>query len=72
MNKISTNYHELAPAYGRDYKSAKDVEEAFRSGKDFEGDYILGFKPVSINDFLPGTTQNLRYRKNTRVAVIKI
>lgn len=72
MNQISTNYCELAPAYGRDYKSKADVEKAFREGKDFEGDFQLGFKPVGISDFAPGTRVNLRYRKNTMVCVVTV
>lgn len=71
MNKLSGIF-ELAPAYGRDYKSKAEVEAAFREGKDFEGDYQLGFKPCGISDFEPGSTVNLRYRKHTMVAVVKV
>ncbi len=69
MEKIQTTC-ELEPAYGRDYKTKADVEKAFREGKDFIGDYQLGFKPCGISDFAPGTRQMLRYRKNTKVAVV--
>lgn len=70
--QITSNYHELQPAYGRDYKSKAEVEAAFRAGKDFEGDYQLGFKLVGIADFAEGTTQLLRYRKLTMVASVRV
>lgn len=71
MNKL-TQTMELEPAYGRDYKSKSEVETAFRAGKDFIGDYTIGFKPVNICDIEPGTTQLLRYRAKTMVAVVKV
>ncbi len=39
-------FYSLVPAYGRDYKNAKDAKQAFMDGKDFEGDMQLGFKLV--------------------------
>lgn len=69
MSKIQVTC-ELEPAYGRDYKSKAEVEKAFRDGKDFIGDYQLGFKPVGIQDFEPGTRQLLRYKGNRSVAVV--
>lgn len=71
MNKLTGSY-ELAPAYGRDYKSKAEVEAAFRAGKDFEGDYQLGFKPVGIQDFAPGATVMLRYKGNRSVTVVEV
>ena len=72
ISKISGSYFELAPAYGRDYKNKAEVEAAFRAGKDFEGDYQLGFKPVGIKDFEPGTVVNLRYSGCRKVAVVRV
>jgi hypothetical protein len=71
-NQIKTNGTELEPAYGRDYKSAAEVEQAFRIGQDFLGDYNMGFKPCGIADFATGVRVQLRYKKNTRVAVITV
>lgn len=72
MNKISSNWLELSPAYGRDYKTKKEVEAAFKEGKDFLGDYTIGFKPCNIHDFAPGVKVNLRYKKNTEVTVFTV
>lgn len=65
-------YYELAPAYGRDYKSAKDVTAAFQSGADFQGDYSMGFRLCSIRDLDPGSTVLLRYKRNTMVTSVKV
>lgn len=63
-------YETLTPAYGRDYKSAKDVERDFRDGKDFvlepQGCY------TSIRDFAKGHTVNLRYKKLTAIKPVKV
>ena len=66
------NYCELIPAYGRDYKKKADVEKDFRDGKDFEGDYSLGFKLCSVRDFAPGTKVLLRYKKHTAVTTVTV
>ena len=68
---------ELTPAYGRDYKSAKEVKEAWEAGKDFvinditspnDGSYInkedaskAGMKSVLI-----------RYKKLTQITNVKV
>lgn len=72
MNKITTNYCELQPAYGRDCKTKAEAEQAFREGKDWEGDYSLGFKLCSIRDFENGVKVNLRYSKATKVTVVTV
>ena len=64
--------YELQPAYGRDYKTMAEVREAFASGKDFIGDYQMGFSYMSVRDLQPGDTALLRYRKNTMVASLKV
>lgn len=67
-------YFELVPAYGRDYKKAADVKADFLAGKDFDGDYQLGFKLCSIRDleqFKPYTA-NVRYKKLTQIAVVTV
>lgn len=69
---LEQQYMELIPAYGRDYKNKKEVETAFREGKDFEGDYSIGFKPCSIRDFKTGVKVCLRYKKQTAVAVVTV
>lgn len=70
---ITENYVELTPAYGRDYKSAADAIVAFFGGKDWKLASV-GYRGTycSVRDFAPGVTVNLRYRCNTRVAVVAI
>ncbi len=64
-------FYELQPAYGRDYKSAKDVKTAFNEGRDFDGDHQLGFKLVNKSDLPKGCTVLLRYQRNTKVTNLK-
>lgn len=70
MAKITTNWMELQPAYGRDYKNKKEVEAAFREGKDFMGDYTINFQMCSIRDFEPKAKVLLRYKANSQVASV--
>lgn len=65
-------YYELTPAYGRDYKTKAEVIAAFESGKDFAGDYNLGFRLCNKEAFKPGDTVNLRYKKNRAVVPYKV
>ncbi len=65
-------YYELTPAYGRDYKSKTEVMAAWYTGKNFQGDYQLGFKPVNLEDIPKPCTVNLRYKGNRSVAVVKV
>jgi hypothetical protein len=70
-------YLECTPSYGRDYKSAKEVKEAYAAGKDFT---IATFgrdmgrqinKQDAEND--KGITAlNIRYKRLTQVCVIKV
>lgn len=65
-------YYELTPAYGRDYKTKAEVVEAWNEGKDFEGDYQLGFQLVNKQGIPKPCTVNLRYKGNRNVAVVKV
>ena len=65
----------LVPAYGRDYKSAKEVKEAWAGGKDFlimdyssphDGRYVN-----QDNDMPKGTIFNIRYKRMTNICQIK-
>ena len=68
----------IIPAYGRDYKSKKEVEEAWNAGKDFiisdisagasDGRYIN--KEDALNHKIKEV--NIRYKKLTQVVVIKV
>ena len=53
----------LVPAYGRDYKSRKEVEAAFEAGKDFQlASLFHGSGYVSKSDFEAGDKVALRYK----------
>lgn len=65
-------YFELTPAYGRDYKTKAEVTAAFNAGKDFLGDYQMGFRPCNKADIPAGSKVVLRYKRNTAAAVITI
>jgi len=65
-------YFELEPAYGRDYTSKAAAIAAFEEGKDWLGDYQLNFQLVSKSDFKPTDRVNLRYKRKTEVASIRV
>ena len=67
----------LTPAYGRDYKSIKEVKQAFDDNKDFIfNDLFHRFNGMNCNkeDLKKDgyKTVNIRYAKNTKVAVVKL
>lgn len=68
-------YLTVIPAYGRDYKSQKEVKAAFAAGHDFmiqdmshpnDGAYI------NKSDATKGMTLNIRYKQKTQVLPIKV
>jgi hypothetical protein len=66
-------YLDLIPAYGRDYKSQKEVKEAWLAGKDFE---VATFGPemgrvLNVSDAPKGSVMNIRFKQLRNVAVIK-
>ena len=64
----------VVPAYGRDYKSQKEVKEAWAQGKDFiissmhSEDYG---RYVNKEDAPKGSFINIRFKNNTGLVVIK-
>lgn len=67
----------LTPAYGRDYKSKKEVLEDFNAGKDFviaDITHPYSGKPVDKKSLIvEGERQvMIRYKKLTQVAVVKL
>ena len=68
---ITQNYQTVSGAYGRDYTSGKAAEADFRAGKDFVLRSINGEGYVSVSDFAPGVTVNIRYRRDTQVKPVK-
>lgn len=67
---ITTDYLELIPAYGRDYKTAKSAREDFLAGKDW---VIASTRQYcSIDDFAKDTIVLLRYSRNTKLALTRV
>ena len=66
----------LVPAYGRDYKSKKEVMEAFDADKDFiinDMSCKWDGKPANKKDLVGQYSQvNIRYKKHTQIAVVKL
>jgi len=66
------NYHVVAPAYGKDYKSATAAKEAFKSGLDFRYRGLSGGSYCSIRDFKPGETVEIRYNKLLKLTILSL
>lgn len=66
---ISTDYRTLTPAYGRDYKSKKEVEADWNAEKDF----LLQPENAYVNkqQFSSGVKVCIRYSRITKVTVVK-
>lgn len=65
---------ELLPAYGRDYKTAKEAKEAWNAGKDFIIASIFhpySGKYMNKQDAQPGEIIGLRYREKTQLTIVK-
>lgn len=67
----------LTPAYGRDYKSKKEVTEAFQANADFiiadvvhpdSGRYVNRPQLIEAGE----RSVNIRYKRLTQVAVVKV
>jgi len=65
-------YIELSPAYGRDYRSGKEVKAAFDAHKDFMGDYQVGFSLINKPQIPVGATVLLRYKGMRSVVAHKV
>jgi hypothetical protein len=72
---ISESYIECIPAYGRDYKSKKEVQTAWDNNHDFmivSMDHPHRGRYVNKQDVAgSGHTMMLRFKRNTGVHVIK-
>jgi len=64
----------LVPAYGRDYKSKKDVLADFNAGKDFViADFSSPYdgKPANKQDLTNEKRIHIRYKKLTQICVVR-
>lgn len=64
-------YLSAIPAYGRDYKSAKDVKADWEAGKDFLIQDVREHGYINKADKPANVTLNIRYAKLRKVVVIK-
>ena len=60
------------PAYGRDYKSKKEVLADWNAGKDFLIQDMQHSGYVNKNDAPKGATINIRYKRMTQVCPVKV
>ena len=60
----------LVPAYGRDYKSSKEVKADLLAGKDFRAE--PSGQMCSIRDLPAGTEVIVRYRNLRQVMMFKV
>lgn len=71
---LMAEYVTVIPAYGRDYKTKKEVIEAWNDGKDFQiVDMFHGNgRYISKRDVIenPSIVVNVRYKRQTLVAVM--
>jgi hypothetical protein len=68
--KLCSNYATITPAYGRDYKSAKEAVADFEANKDFQiqpsGQYI------NKEQIATGITVHIRYKNQTRDVLVEV
>ena len=64
-------YLSAIPAYGRDYKSKREVMEAWNAGKDFLVQDMTFHGYINKNDKPSDVTLNIRYKRISMVCVIK-
>ena len=64
----------LSPAYGRDYKSAKEVKADLIKGRDFRIESVgpNAGRYCSLRDFPVGQVLNVRYRSLRQVLVVTV
>jgi hypothetical protein len=62
----------LTPAYGRDYKSKKEIVADLNAGKDFTANHYTGQGGYcSVSDLADGS-HTFRFKKNASVTLIKV
>lgn len=62
---------EVIPAYGRDYKSAKDVKADWNAYKDFRDPWTGGYINKAQADKDSQLRVNVRYAKLQKVVTVK-
>jgi hypothetical protein len=62
----------LTPAYGRDYTKKADAIADFHANKDFILQSFRGSGLINKEQIEPGTQVNIRYKRMTQIAVVKL
>ena len=62
-------WHVATPAYGRDYKSGKEVKADWVAGKDFQ--MQLSGQYFTATDITKGDSVEIRFSKLTKLVVLK-
>lgn len=68
-------YLTVVPAYGRDYKSKKEVQAAWDAGQDFQIQDMSSphnGRYINKQDATKGMTLNVRYKGLREIHVIKV
>ena len=68
-------YLTIVPAYGRDYKSGKEVQADWEAGKDFQIQDMSSLdngRYLNKNDAKPGMILNIRFKQMMSIRQIKI
>lgn len=65
-----TQYISAIPAYGRDYKSKKEVLADWAAGKDFLVQDMMRSGYINKDDKPANVELHIRYKKMTQIAVI--
>ena len=67
-------HHVLVPAYGRDFRSAKDAKAALLAGKDFVLTSPRGDTYANLDSFAhrPADSLQVRFDRHRRVTVFKV
>lgn len=68
---MATRYLSAVPAYGRDYKSKKEVLADWNAGKDFLVQDVVESGYINKNDKPANVVLQIRYKKLTMVCVIR-
>lgn len=65
-------YYTLTPAYGRDYRSAKDAKADLEANKDFILNSYDGDGLINKEQLNRPCQVNIRFAKQAKLAVVKL
>lgn len=65
-------YYTLTPAYGRDYRTAKDAKADFEAGNDFILNSYDGNGLINKEQLNRPCQVNIRFAKQAKLTVVKL